>query len=282
MTYASLNKTRHKPNDEVPTPIYIFELGEELMRWKKRGLFKGKTLFLPCDDYRWSGFSKWFIPRMTEYGIKKLICRSYEKQGHGKLYINENGKEWVADTQGQGSFLEPEAEKYRDEADFILTNPPYSLKGQFGEWANEKSFCIILPPFLATNSRLQPHLLNKQWTFRQLPQRKNLPPVAWVTNIKDLIPLRKLPEKNGDRKVRTTIDNIEILNRVQDYLPNYEKRQALPITALQYELENDQWAYWNLSKEYPEEHIFDRVIPLRKNETQNTPLPRGTTPSLFD
>ena len=71
------------------------QYGEEVMKWKEKEVFKGKVLFMPCDDYEWSGFSKWFIPRMKEYGIRKIICRSYEKGGQGKLYINDGKKEFT-------------------------------------------------------------------------------------------------------------------------------------------------------------------------------------------
>ena len=77
MTHATLQHSQLHPHDEVPTPANWFTNLAKLSQWKEKEIFKGKTLLLPCDDYEWSGFAKYFIPRFKELGIAKLICRNY-------------------------------------------------------------------------------------------------------------------------------------------------------------------------------------------------------------
>ena len=83
MSQATLNYSRLHPYDEVPTPQKWFENMEAISHWKEKEIFKGKTILFPCDDVRWSGFAKYFIPRMSELRIKKLIFRSYALDGGG-------------------------------------------------------------------------------------------------------------------------------------------------------------------------------------------------------
>lgn len=47
--------------------------------------------------------------------------------------------------EGDGDFRSDEIKKLRDEADFIITNPPFSLFREFLSWImeSEKSFSII-------------------------------------------------------------------------------------------------------------------------------------------
>jgi hypothetical protein len=40
------------------------------------GVFRGKTLLLPCDDPEWSNFTKYFAQNFDRFGLKKLISNS--------------------------------------------------------------------------------------------------------------------------------------------------------------------------------------------------------------
>ena len=46
--------------------------------------FKGKTIFLPCDDPEWSNFTKFFAQNFEHFGLKKLISTSFAVES--KLY----------------------------------------------------------------------------------------------------------------------------------------------------------------------------------------------------
>ena len=144
-------------------------------------VFKGKTILLPCDDPEWSNFTKFFAQNFDRFGIKKLISTSYafeskelgvpyqlslfesespkynklKTKSHGKIFTLEkdndkSGKIDINDLEwnyldGDGDFRSDEVKKLRDEADIIVTNPPFSLFREFLAWIYEanKKFIII-------------------------------------------------------------------------------------------------------------------------------------------
>ncbi len=144
-------------------------------------VFRGKTVLLPCDDPEWSNFTKFFAQNFELLGLKKLISTSFAveskkfKDGymptlfetaspnfdqdktrtHGKIFVldhdaNNSGRIDIEDLQwqyleGDGDFRSKEIRKLRDEADIIVTNPPFSLFREFLAWIMEanKQFIII-------------------------------------------------------------------------------------------------------------------------------------------
>jgi hypothetical protein len=144
-------------------------------------VFRGKTVLLPCDDPEWSAFTKYFAQNFERFGLKKLISTSYapdsksykgayyptlfemndpqfdsektivngkiftltrDKSGDGRIDVND--LEWSY-LNGDGDFRSKEIKRLRDEADFIITNPPFSLFREFLAWivAANKQFVII-------------------------------------------------------------------------------------------------------------------------------------------
>ena len=145
-------------------------------------VFRDKTILCPCDDPDWSNFTKLFALLFSEYGIKKLISTSYAVESKpGKtdyekslLEINDprfdeaktrvRGKLFVLERSdvdggakvdidhlrweylgGDGDFKSSGVCALRDEADIIITNPPFSLFREFLAWIVEadKQFLII-------------------------------------------------------------------------------------------------------------------------------------------
>lgn len=144
-------------------------------------VFKGKTVLLPCDDPEWSNFTKFFAQNFENFGLKKLISTSFAyesksfKEGyqlsifetespqfdedktntHGKIFTltkdsNKSGMIDIDDLEwqyleGDGDFRSDEVKALRDEADIIVTNPPFSLYREFMDWLfeEEKQFLVI-------------------------------------------------------------------------------------------------------------------------------------------
>ena len=137
-------------------------------------VFRNKVVLLPCDDPEWSNFAKFFALHFTDYGIKKLISTSYaadskpasipyqptlfEEQDpkfdatkthtNGKMFVleakdvNGDGVVNIEDLQweyldGDGDFCSAEVTALRDEADIVITNPPFSLFRDFVAWLVE-------------------------------------------------------------------------------------------------------------------------------------------------
>ena len=144
-------------------------------------VFRGKTVLLPCDDPEWSNFTKFFAQNFELLGLKKLISTSYAPESkkyklpyqptlfekeqphfdadksktHGKIFVLErdvtgDNRINIEDLQwqyleGDGDFRSKEIRKLRDEADVVVTNPPFSLFREFVMWLieSEKQFVII-------------------------------------------------------------------------------------------------------------------------------------------
>ena len=142
--------------------------------------FRGKTVLLPCDDPEWSNFTLFFAQNFERLGLKKLISTSYAPESktakYGSLFEyaasqsdatpkNERGKIFVLDhdvnangridfddleweyLKGDGDFRSDEVSQLRDEADIIVTNPPFSMFREFLAWIlaakDAKRFLII-------------------------------------------------------------------------------------------------------------------------------------------
>lgn len=164
-------------------------------------VFRDKTILLPCDDPEWSNFTKYFAANFERFGLKKLISTSYAKgwannhqitlfemmspdydeklhQQHGKKFVLErdtdgSGRIDHKDLEfiyldGDGDFQSEEVTKLRDEADFIITNPPFNtMFREFFEWVIEsgKQFLFIASMNSITYKEVFPYIKkNMVWT----------------------------------------------------------------------------------------------------------------------
>lgn len=132
--------------------------------------FRGKTVLLPCDDPEWSKFTRFFAENFELLGLRKLISTSYavaskkykssyqpslfetaspqfditKTEVRGKIFVldhdtNANGRIDLDDLEwkymdGDGDFRSEEVCRLRDEADMVVTNPPFSLFREFLAW----------------------------------------------------------------------------------------------------------------------------------------------------
>jgi Adenine-specific methyltransferase EcoRI len=145
-------------------------------------VFRDKVILLPCDDPEWSNFAKFFALHFVDFGLKKLISTSYapdsnpaklnyqptlfesespafdaaKTHANGKKFtlaandvngdgvINIDDLEWDY-LEGDGDFRSGEVTALRDEADLVITNPPFSLFRKFVTWlvAGDVRFAAI-------------------------------------------------------------------------------------------------------------------------------------------
>jgi hypothetical protein len=202
MPNANLTEARRAKKDEFYTQFGDIEKEINAYIEYNPNVFKGKTILLPCDDPEWSNFTKYFAQNFERFGLKKLISTSYAvesktyKEGYqltlfekdapqfdrkktkikGKIYtldhditgdgkINVDDLEWHY-LQGDGDFRSDEVIKLRNEADIIITNPPFSLFRNFLAWIVEanKQFVIIGNMNGITYKEVFPHIKNnKVW-----------------------------------------------------------------------------------------------------------------------
>lgn len=202
MANQNLGEAKVAKNDEFYTQYHDIELEINAYLDYNPDVFRGKTILLPCDDPEWSNFTKYFAQKFQALGLKKLISTSYapnrkpnevpyqptlfemesekfdeaKTRANGKIFtltkdmtgdgvINVNDLEWTY-LEGDGDFRSEEIIELRDEADVIITNPPFSLFKQFLAWIVEadKQFVIIGNKNAITYKEVFPLIKeNKMW-----------------------------------------------------------------------------------------------------------------------
>lgn len=278
----SLSKAKQAKNDEFYTQYSDIEAEMNAYVAYNAGVFRGKTILLPCDDPEWSNFTKYFAANFERFGLKKLISTSYakgasneqltlfeemsplfDKEKHetrGKLFtlthdtdgsgnIDSDDIEFSGYLEGDGDFRSAELRELRDEADIIITNPPFSLFREFLAWImeGEKQFVIIGNKNAITYKEVFPLLKdNKIW-------------VGYTPMSKDLLFL--LPEKFqqemlSSKKIGSAfrIVNGQVMGRSQSiWFTNIEhgkRHEILQLDTMEHNLKYNKKLRKKLEEEY--------------------------------
>lgn len=202
MANQTLSNAKTAKNDEFYTQYADIQKEINAYLDYDNNVFRGKTVLLPCDDPEWSNFTKFFAQNFELLGLKKLISTSYAPESkkykipyqptlfetvqpyyspdksktNGKIFIlerditgdnriNIDDLEWQY-LDGDGDFRSEEIKALRDEADIIVTNPPFSLFREFIAWLVEadKKFIIIGNMNAITYKEIFPLIKgNKMW-----------------------------------------------------------------------------------------------------------------------
>ncbi len=180
MANSNLTNAKTAKNDEFYTQYHDIQKEIEAYLEFNANAFRGKTILMPCDDPEWSNFTKFFAQNFERFGLKKLISTSYapdsklyktnyqptlfetnnpqfdkkktikngkiftlthDTSGDGKIDVND--LEWTY-LKGDGDFKSEEIKKLRDEADIIITNPPFSLFRNFLNWIVEADKQLLI------------------------------------------------------------------------------------------------------------------------------------------
>ena len=198
---ANLSAAKANKNDEFYTQWIDIEREMGAYLDYDPNVFRDKVVLLPCDDPEWSNFTKYFALHFEELGIKKLISTSFapdsksndigyqpslfesadakfdevKTRSRGKMYILEredlsgDGIVNIEDLRwdylpGDGDFRSPEVTALRDEADIIVTNPPFSLFREFLTWLinGNVKFSVIGPRSSLTYKDVFAMVMNSQ------------------------------------------------------------------------------------------------------------------------
>lgn len=95
--------------------------------------FKDQWIYCPCDDEK-SNFWKYFVDHFNEFQLRHLTATHINFNG-SSYRLDYDGKE-VAQTplEDNGDFRSEECTRIKDEADMVITNPPFSLLRDFIYW----------------------------------------------------------------------------------------------------------------------------------------------------
>lgn len=281
---ANLHQALKAKKDEFYTQLCDIE--NEL--WHYREHFKGKTVLCNCDDPRVSNFSIYFVLNFKMLGLKALITTCY-KNNEPDLFSENNCQRAVfaryeglpecnciADAKqipyqefvhSDGDFRSPECIELLEEADIVVTNPPFSLFREYMSTLMQygKKFLIIGNVNAVTYKEIFPLIIsNKIWvgysfntsmvykasyentseTNRKSVRSKGfdpddnyiiVPSVAWFTNLdiskrhEDIILYKKYDETYYPKLENYDAINI---NKVNEIPRDYTGIMAVPITFL--------------------------------------------------
>ncbi len=212
MANKTLNNARAAKQDEFYTQFYDIESEMEAYLDYNPDVFRGKTVLLPCDDPEWSNFTKYFAQNFDALGLKKLISTSYAPESkaykgglqlslfetqspkfdkdktktHGKIFvltedttgdgfINLNDLQWDY-LEGDGDFRSDEVMALRNEADIIVTNPPFSLFREFFKWITDaqKGYVVIANKNCVTYKEVFCHIMNNEMWIGYHPMGQDM------------------------------------------------------------------------------------------------------------
>ena len=181
MAKADLAAAQKAKKDEFYTQLD--DIAKELKYYKP--YFKDKVVFCNCDDPYESNFFKYFALNFNALGLKKLIATCYngspvsgdellidfgdtvddpkkisykmeitevaDYNSDGAInladvkYLMQNDKNVISILKGNGSFDSPECKELLEEADIVVTNPPFSLFREYLALLDKygKQFIII-------------------------------------------------------------------------------------------------------------------------------------------
>jgi len=275
MSNKNMHTAKRAKNDEFYTQMPDIE--RELIHYREH--FRDKVVYCNCDDPRSSEFFKYFAIYFNVLGLRKLITTNYKPNeqaskieitavedltGDGRIgledveYLLEHDEDSLVLLEGDGDFRSEECVALLEEADIIITNPPFSLFREYVPQLIEydKRFLIVgsinaitykeIFPLLKENRMWLGVNANKTMEFR-LPDSYlkwskvdvegnkygKVPGITWYTNLEHgrreeelLLYKRYTPEEYPQ------YDNYDAINvnRTADIPYDYFDIMGVPIT----------------------------------------------------
>jgi len=274
----NLHNAKRNKNDEFYTQLSDIE--KELSHYKDH--FRDKVVLCNCDDPKVSNFFRYFSLQFHQLGLRKLITTCYKNQeidlfskndNEEAIYLeydgtkNKNGVPSVEEIgikhlKGDGDFRSKECVELLEQADIVVTNPPFSLFREFVALLIKygKEFLIIghmaniiykdIAPLLKDgkiwvgyhhNIAMEFRLPNHYEKWSRIDKKGNkygkVPGITWFTNLphkkrnEELILVKKY---EGNEKYYPKYDNYDAIEvgRVVDIPKDYNGVMGIPITFL--------------------------------------------------
>ena len=273
-TNKNMNKAKVAKDDEFYTRMEDIE--REVLQYTE--YFKGKIVLCNCDNPFESNFFKFFASQFKNLGLKKLIATCYyggafkpqginlfDKSAYAvvmnkyigdlqdveswleeqKTLLKENKKSALRLLE-TGDFASEECVKFLDEADIVVTNPPFSPFRDFVclLMEHKKKFLIIGNKNAIAYKEIFPLIKeNKLWLGYESPQEFMQPKCAepkkmngltrWFTN---------LPVKKRD----------QYLDLVKKYSPDiyllYDNYNAINVNKVS-DIPDNEWFEMTVNEE---------------------------------
>lgn len=282
-TNTYLQSAKNTKNDEFYTPFEVIE--RELVNYRDQ--FSDKVVLCNCDNPFESDFCRFFLYNFNKFNLRKLICTSYGVAKGAKLRSREAAKGYVLQVskvdentlcaksykevikglkvrklKGSGDFASEECIAYLNEADVVVTNPPFSLFRQFVSllFSYKKKFLVIGNMNAITYKEIFPYVQNNEawlgynngdmsfrvpadseprktrfWIDETGQKWRSLGNAMWFTNLDVLYRHRhiELHERYSPEK-HPRFDNFDAINvsKVVEIPNDYDGMMAVPLTIL--------------------------------------------------
>ena len=269
---TNLNEAARNKQDEWYTRIEDIEV--EMHGYRDQ--FRGKTIYCNCDDPEVSNFYRYFHLNFAALGLKRLVATCYRNdqpdifsvgEGEHGLLIDRcraAGRAKTRVLEGDGDFRSPECVALLEQADIVVTNPPFSLFNEFIQQLVEhgKQFIILGTMNKVTNKDIFPlfrdgkvwygHSLHGQDVYFRVPDHypddnakpwvdddgnkyRRLGVARWLTNLphkrrKERLPLWQTYSAKDFPKI-DNYDAIEV-RKTADIPDDYDGAMAVPISFL--------------------------------------------------
>jgi hypothetical protein len=170
---SNLRKAKQAKNDEFYT--LLTDIEKELMHYKD--MFVGKTIYCNCDNPVKSNFVQWFYMRFNILHLKRIIVTAYNSVGCGLYWdsdfatvdpksidISKEIEKDVRKLNGNGDFRSDECIELLNQADIVVTNPPFSLFREYVKvlMDNNKDFVILGNMNAITYKEVFPYIKNNK------------------------------------------------------------------------------------------------------------------------
>ena len=274
MANKTLNAAKAAKNDEFYTRMN--DIANELYHYRHH--FVGKKIFLNCDDPRTSNFWQYFELNFDELKLEKLTSTHYDPdEPTYKLEmtrgVDVNG-DGVMDEYdivqtpllGNGDFRSAECIELLEEADIVITNPPFSLWREYIAQLieHDKKFIILGNPNATKYKEVFPLFQeNKIWIGYK----------SMGTDMYFIVPdeyKKWLLENKKEGSGYKIIDG-EVLGRVQ----------AIWYTNLDIDKRHNKMTLWKDYYEEPDDYPryvnYDAIEVSKVNE-----IPRDYVPCWFE
>lgn len=278
---SALIRARVSPNGEFYTAYHDIE--RELKHYSK--LLRGKVVYCNCDDPFKSNFFKYFVLNFNALGLKRLITTCYNPfkyqqlsllspsdEGHNRpaykaivRHVSDSvlslGKNHfdpdmvfkdpaneLSTLRGDGDYASKECIELLDEANVVITNPPFSLFRKYVATLirHKKGFLIIGNVNAAKAPAILKLIMQGRLCFGQTMPKEFFMPrgekvdwlrhlTRWFTNLETERTFKEFPlTKRYSPSAYPKLDNYDAINvdNVADIPCDYPGVMAVPITFL--------------------------------------------------
>ena len=234
-----LKKAKKAKNDEFYTQYSDIE--KELEHYDK-DKFKNKVIYLPCDRPQ-SNFVAYFKEHYEDYKYNELIYTYIAREENEEVfaYRFDGKKETKTKLRGNGAFQSDECIEIMKRADWVITNPPFSILGIFIKQLKDlnKKFIICIPTTALGIKLIFNNIINKNFYtgFTELTYFLNENNELATVNVLWLTTYKHIPQKKVKYKLvkYDNYDALEVskLEYLEDILAKGLKgKYGVPITIL--------------------------------------------------